>query len=307
MQLQESEPYAVVEVMRGSSLLPEATVELFTANGKAWAGLDYSEVKTNLLFAAGQTSQFVWIPLRNDALREDAETFKVQLRRASGFPLHYSDLALSVQIQDNDQGFVVRPTAPDYGRVQEDQALMHFEVALVGDFDATHAAAVTVATRDDKTAGAVAGQDYQAFEARLVFAPGERVKSFSIAILNDILIEGLEGFPLYLSEPEGAPLSRYQAWTIGTIMDNECGYRFNDAEEEQDLVFHEGRKASVTIQRNGEFNFNSSVTLKLTSTSALFAEVGSATAGVDFPITNVLVEFGPGQSRKAVTFDLPDE
>ena len=90
-------------------------------------------------------------------------------------------------------------------------------------------------------------------------------------------------------------------------MDNECGYRFNDAEEEQDLVFHEGRKASVTIQRNGEFNFNSSVTLKLTSTSALFAEVGSATAGVDFPITNVLVEFGPGQSRKAVTFDLPDE
>jgi len=83
----EGKPFTeLIRVWRSVSSLPAATLELVTADGTAKAGLDYTAVKTNLTFAAGQSQQLVQIPLLNDALIEGEETFSVRLQNPVAYP-----------------------------------------------------------------------------------------------------------------------------------------------------------------------------------------------------------------------------
>lgn len=286
---------------------PEATVEVVTSDETARAGLDYMSVTTNLTFRAGQNQQMVEIPLLNDALIEGDEFFTVRLRNPKGWPLDTDSTwtVLRVRIRDNDRGFVARGVAPTYGVTREDAAMAKFEIALVGDVEFTEESSVTVSSRDGT---AKAGLDYEATEARLVFAPGERVKSFTVPILNDRVLEGDEHFFVQLSQPVGAPVSYLteEARLWAGIQDNELGCRFEEIS--QRLVFREGEIASVTILRDGDFDVASTVRLSLLGDpgDGSVAE-GAATPELDFPTRGMEVTFGPGETRKVVSFALPDD
>ena len=73
------------------------------------------------------------------------------------------------------------------------------------------AGAVTVdyATRD---VSARAGEDYAAASGTLTFAPGERQKTVSVAVLDDAHDEGEELFKLALSNATGARIADAEAW-----------------------------------------------------------------------------------------------
>ena len=92
---------------------------------------------------------------------------------------------------------------------------MAFTVTL----DAAAAEAVTVdyATADGT---ATAGEDYTAASGTLTFAAGERSKTVSVAVLDDVLDEGRETFRFTLSNAQGAVIEDGEA--TGTIINSDA-------------------------------------------------------------------------------------
>ena len=113
------------------------------------------------------------------------------------------------------QHLSVAPTAPDAdpavlsvadARAREGtDETIDFRVSL----SRAMSAAVTVdyATEDGRGMTATAGEDYTPVSGTLTFAPGETAKTVAVAILDDVIDEGEEGFALRLSNAGGARIA----------------------------------------------------------------------------------------------------
>ena len=62
----------------------EVTVDYATQDGTATAGSDYTSTSGTLTFAAGETSKTVSVPITDDSVEDDGETFTLTLSNASG-------------------------------------------------------------------------------------------------------------------------------------------------------------------------------------------------------------------------------
>src|SRR5262249_40773870 len=82
----------------------------------------------------------------------------------------------------------------------------------------TGSVSVNYATSDGP---ATAGNDYVATSGTLTFADGEMSKTFTIPILDDMLVENNETFNLTLSNPTGGAALGSPATASVTIIDND--------------------------------------------------------------------------------------
>lgn len=71
---------AVFIVRRTRDVRGGAVVHWSARSGSADAGIDFSDSSGTVRFADGQQQRAIYVPLRNDLLTEDDETFKVCLR-----------------------------------------------------------------------------------------------------------------------------------------------------------------------------------------------------------------------------------
>lgn len=71
---------AVFIVKRTDPARGRASVQWSVHSGSADAGIDFSDAYGTIRFADGQRQLAIYVPLRNDLLKEDSETFKVCLR-----------------------------------------------------------------------------------------------------------------------------------------------------------------------------------------------------------------------------------
>jgi hypothetical protein len=152
---------------------------------------------------------------------------------------------------------------------------------------------VTVAwTTVPRTAGA---SDFQSASGTLTFAPGERSKTISIAIIPDTLQEGNEQFGVVLSSPVGATISRGTA--TGTIIDDDTTVALPTLSI-GDVTFHEGTAAAPG---HGTF----AVSLSAASTNPVTVHYatadGTAIAGKDYVAQSGTLTFAAGETQKAVT------
>ncbi|MEA5602980.1 PQQ-dependent sugar dehydrogenase, partial [Nostoc sp. UHCC 0252] len=92
---------ATVTVTRGNST-GAASVDYATVDGTAKAGSDYQTVSETLAFAAGQTSKSIVIPIINDNVGEENETFTLKFSNAVGVELNTQQTTIT--IYDNDSG-----------------------------------------------------------------------------------------------------------------------------------------------------------------------------------------------------------
>ena len=80
---------AVFLIKRSQPLRGRARVQWSATSGTADAGIDFaSNASGSVEFADGQAQRAIYVPLRNDLLKEDDETFTVELlspsERATG-------------------------------------------------------------------------------------------------------------------------------------------------------------------------------------------------------------------------------
>ena len=185
------------------------TVDWTTADGTATQSADYAETTGTLRFNALETEQTVTVPLLDDALDENDETFTVALSNPANATL--DDAEATGTIADNDDTPAL--TIADVEAAEGDR-----EITFAVTLGAVSGLEVTVDwTTADGTA--IADADYVAAEGHLTFAPDQTEAILAVTVFNDALDEGTETFTIALSNPANATLDDGTA--TGTIIDDD--------------------------------------------------------------------------------------
>ena len=167
----------MIGVVRGDDGTLPVTVQFATSDLTATNGLDYVGTNFTLSFAPQERLRFVSIPIINNSLKQPNRTFRVNLANSKGATLG-AQTSATVTIVDNDKGFQL---ASATYTVAEDAGAALIGV-LRGTDDTNSTVTVDYATSD---ASAVGGVDYTGSTNTLSFAPGERVKTVAVPILNN--------------------------------------------------------------------------------------------------------------------------
>ena len=184
------------------------TVSYATSDGTAVAVDDYEAASGTLTFAPGESSRTVSVSLVDDDKDEPTETFAMTLSSAANATIHTA--TANGTILDNDG----TPRLSIKGASGSEGDVLGFVVTLAG--SSGQSVTVSYATGDGT---AVAGEDYEATEGVLTFAPGDPARTVSVSLLDDAVYEREENFGLELSSPANATLGTSTA--TGTIVDDD--------------------------------------------------------------------------------------
>ncbi len=256
------------------------SVDYATADGTATNGLKYTAVFGTLVFSAGQTKQTILVPILNNGFVEGTKTFKVILSNPTNAVLGPRTTA-AVSITDNDVGinfqFATYAVAEDAGAVL---------IGVVRGDDGTLPVTVDLATTD---LTATHGLDYAGLTNTLAFEPNERLKFFSVPILNNGLQQPDRTFRVTLSQPTGGTLGATKTTTV-TIVDNEQGFQFESA---SGTVAEDAGAALIGVLR-GTDDTSVTATVDYATTDI------TATSGLDYTATHGTLAFAPGEEVKRI-------
>ncbi|MCC5623034.1 Calx-beta domain-containing protein, partial [Nostoc sp. CHAB 5715] len=214
MTVNEGAGSVTITLLRTGDLSSTSSIKYATIAGTATAGFDYGSEGTEsagtLIFAAGQSSRHISIPVNDNSLLETDETFSFVIDQAEGATLGLQR-TIGITIQDNDR------------------SSLHFTQPVINEDDGTATVTVTRGntsgaasldyTTDDGTAKA--GSDYHASSGTLSFAAGQASKTISIVLKNDTVEEVNETFTLKFSNAVGVQLNTQQ--TTISIIDDDIG------------------------------------------------------------------------------------
>ena len=198
------------------------TVDYATSDGTATAGSDYTDTSGTLSFAAGRyvsRERTVSVPITDDAVEDDGETFTLTLTNATGFSNPVADVAATGTIRNTEASTETSTetselSVADAAATEEDDTTLDFVVTL--DPAATASVTVDYATADGT---ATAGADYTSTNGTLTFAAGDTTKTVAVPITDDTVDDGGETLTLTLSNASGADLN--DATATGTIRNTE--------------------------------------------------------------------------------------
>jgi hypothetical protein len=184
-------------VQRGNDLLLGAfTVDYATSPGNATAGLDYQTSTGTLTFGEGETTKELTIPILNDGLREESESFRVALLNPTGGLSLGSNASAQITIDDNDPGI---------GFTQSEHWTSEAAGSVTLTFQRGNDLLLGAFTVDYVTypGSATAGSDFETTAGTLAFAEGDLTRIITIPILNDGQREESESFRVGLRNPTG--------------------------------------------------------------------------------------------------------
>ncbi len=213
--VREDEPSgeAAITLRLSCAAREELSVDFRTVDGTALGGADFLAREGTVTFAFGEESSTLRIPLVDDALDEDAETFVVELSSDS---VSVRDDAVSVLILDDEAQVVL--TSGDVVVREGDGAGTSAELVLRLSGPSDRTARVAYATIDGS---ALAGADFSPVVGEAVFAPGELETLVTVPVLGDGVPEPHETFSLLFSSPISLSLDDARAEV--TILDDDLG------------------------------------------------------------------------------------
>ena len=270
----------------------EITVDYATSDVTAIAGKDYTAVSlTTLTFAAGETEKTFTVPILEDDIDEDNETFIVRLSAPvnAAFAGDVSAIEATGTITDNDD--LPSLSIADVSLV-EANANMTFTVTL-------SAASGKTVTVDYATSDVTASEpaDYAETDGTLTFSPGETEKTFPVTIKEDFVDEEEEEtFTVTLSNWSNATVA--DATATGTIEDDDIPQlvvSFDPATYTVD----EGSEVTVTVRLN--VDPEQTVSIRIGKTHE-----GGATSADYSGVPGNLI-FNAGETEKTITFMAADD
>lgn len=293
----EGTPNAELTVVRVNGSAGEITADLLLRDGTAKAPDDYTNISPRTLeFADGQTRQIVRIPIIDDDIREDPETFNVSLFNPSTGTRLGNNRNAIVTIEDNDNP----------------PGTLAFEQAEYNVVEGIPTATITI-TRSEGDLGevsaeliitdgtATAPEDYENISpVTIEFTDGQLSQTVNIPIVDDDIIENDETVNLILENATGGAVIGQQSTGILVIEDNDNPVgtiQFAEAEFEVD---EPTPNAVITLTRSGG------------SQGVLRANVNladnTATSPDDY-INNspIIIEFADGQLVQTFTIPIVDD
>lgn len=210
-----------------------------------------------------------------------------------GFVSQASDMTAQSDTNNTQDVFAVRLIALAVDSVTHDEGdngttEYTFTVELLSPTDQT----VTVDYTTVDNSGTVANSDYVAKAGSLSFAPGETLKTITILVNGDMVLEPDEVFNLVLSNVVNADIL-YGTGT-GTIVNDDTEINVADA------TVIEGDSGTVQLA----FEVTLVVPSRRTVTVDFATANGTATAGSDYVATTGTLSFAPGETTKTVLVDV---
>ncbi len=161
----------------------------------------------------------------------------------------------------------------------------------------TRAATGAISVKYATTNGtALSGSDFTATTGTLSFAVGESSKTFTIPILNDLLVEPTQTVNLTLSAPVGTTLGT-QKTAVLSIIDNDVPV----------INFDVAVKSVSELTTSASYKVLLSVASTQSITVNFALSGGTATRGTDFNLTNGTLTFAPGETSKSITFSIVND
>jgi hypothetical protein len=167
------------------------TVAYATGDGSATAGSDYQTTSGTLIFAPGETSKTITVPVIGDRLPEPTETFVVNLSSPTNATI--ADGQGVGTIVDDEPRISISDVTKSEGR-RNKTTLFTFTVTLSAAYDQ----AVTMSYRTVNGTATTSDNDYVAKSDTLTFTPGETNKTITIEVKGDSKKEANETFYLDL-------------------------------------------------------------------------------------------------------------
>jgi hypothetical protein len=190
------------------------TVNVFTTDGTAHAGVDYVALPTTpLTFQPGQTSKQVTVLVNGNTLSQPNRNFFINLSNPVNAVLTKAT-GLGTIVDDDVAGTLQFRSA--FYRVGEAAGSITVTITRVG--GAASGVGVHFASSDGT---AHAGLDYTAKSGDVVFGANETTKTFTIAVANDQIIEGNRTVNLTLSAATGNGLLGGPNTAVLTIADDD--------------------------------------------------------------------------------------
>ncbi|MGO9269700.1 MAG: Calx-beta domain-containing protein [Terriglobia bacterium] len=283
---------AYLNVLRNGGVTGLITADYFTRDGTALAGVKYVATNGTLVFANGETSKTIIVPIINDTNVTGNEVFSVVLTNATGGATFTGPTTVPVTIIDENVG--ISFASPIYV-VSETAGTVALAVLRQNGTNA-----VTTVHYSTTNLTASAGTNYVAInDATLTFNPGETVKNFTVQVLHDPRVTGNLSFAVNLFNPSApAQLFNYTSAVVN-VLDADTGLSFGTANRlvitNADLstvtnasysVLKSGTNVLITIVRS---NANTGV-VSINYATATNAN-DNAVAGVDYGPTSGLLTF----------------
>jgi hypothetical protein len=248
LRVVEGDLVATVTVTRTGGSTGAVTVDYATADGTATEPGDYADTNGQLSFADGDdTPQTIDIPIVDDAVSELIKQFTISLSGPSGGSAIGTIGTETVVIVDDDrvEGFV-EFTQAHYSIYESVGAVAVISVTRFG--GSSGAASVDYATADGTAL--VAAPDYDASSGTLNWADGEDgVKTFTVVIQDDALIEGNETVLLSLTNATGAALG-FQTAAVLNIVDSDPTNGVLQFTSATYTVLENGISVDITVSRS---------------------------------------------------------
>ena len=248
-----------------------------TADETATAGEDYAHVSGMLTFEAGAVEKQILVPVLEDDLDEEVETFTVRLSGARNAAI--ADGEGRGRIVDNDEPVTISIFD---GRAQEGAGELHLPVRLSR--QSTQVVSVQFAS-SDRTAEA--GPDYTSSRGIAVFESGSTEGVVAVAIADDALDEEEEAFHVTLSRSVNAVIARGTASGTITDDDGEPLLRVDDI-----TALEEAEEAAFAVRLSAPST--------RTITATYQTRDGTAQAGQDYEAASGTLVFAPGEVQEEV-------
>ncbi|MGB5435859.1 MAG: Calx-beta domain-containing protein, partial [Maribacter sp.] len=273
------------------------TLDYASNNGSAVAPGDYTSVSGTLAFLGDHNESFdIVVPILDDSLIENTETFTVELSAPSTNVIAINDASGLGTILDNDSATV---SISDLD-VDENAGVINVQVILSGNVQESFT--VDYATADGT---ALSGLDYNNVNAQLTFPANSINGSFQnipITIIDDDLIEITENFLVNLSN--------ITATGNVTIADNQANVNITDNDAiagtgisftDTNVIVTEGTDAFAIFNVTLTGNITENVTVDYTTNE------GTAFNPSDFVTTTGTLEFTPTVNSLDIQVPITDD
>ena len=204
LKMTENNNSADVIVKLNSASDKTITVRYETSDDTAINASDYSSLSGNITFNSGQISKTISIPINDDALYENNESFLFLLSNATNAEIGNNQATIT--IVDND-------TMPNLSIL--DANVNEFDTSVQLTIDLTPASGKPVTINYSTQSGsATEGSDFVKSNNSLTFSAGETQKIITIEVIQDTFVEPDESFTIILSNAIGANIAKDQATVI---------------------------------------------------------------------------------------------
>jgi len=188
----ESGTNVIVTLVRSGALLTSVSVDFATVNGTATAGSDYGATNGTLIFPTNTAVKTIVIPIINDSVIENNETFKFVISNPQGGVQLGTTTNETITIENDDFAGTVQFAATTFSGTEGSNAVITIT--------RTGGLAGGVAVYFQMVGGtATSNVDYTNKSGYITFAPGQTTTNILVPLVADSIAESTETVSLLLN------------------------------------------------------------------------------------------------------------